>query len=108
MFKTSGSGEYHSDAILVAGVNHFLVPDGTAGLHDNLYSRIFNGINAISEREKSIGSQDTAPYFFATLKKRHMDGIYATHLSGTKADSSIVFRDQDTIGLRMAQNFPCE
>ena len=55
MFKTSGSGEYHSDAILVAGVNHFLVPDGTAGLHDNLYSRIFNGINAISEREKKIG-----------------------------------------------------
>ncbi len=55
MFKTAGAGEDHGDAIFVAGVDYFLIPNGSARLDHHFNSRIFDGVNAISKWEKRIG-----------------------------------------------------
>jgi hypothetical protein len=67
MLKTPCAGEYHGNAVFVAGINHFLIADRSAGLYYHFDSRIFDSVNTIPKWEKRIRCQDTAFYIFATF-----------------------------------------
>ena len=54
MLEMTGVGKDHADAVFIAGINHFFVADGTAGLNDGGNTGLGNKINIIPEREIGI------------------------------------------------------
>ena len=69
MLKTTGSRKSHSNTIFVTSINHLWVSNGTSGLDYQYNARIFYGINAVTKREKGIGSQDTPSHIFAPFRR---------------------------------------
>ena len=72
MFKAPGTGEEHGNIKFITSVDHFLVPNGASGLHDNLYSGIFDGINAVPDRKSTRLNSSHKPISYAVfcLKKK--------------------------------------
>lgn len=93
VFKAPGTGEEHGNIKFITSVDHFLVPNRASGLHDNLYSGIFDGINAVPEGKEGVRSQHATFHIFAPFSERHMDGIHAAYLSGAKPHSGMIFRN---------------
>ena len=102
MFKAPRSGEDHGNAVFVAGVDNFLVPDRATGLYHHLDSRILYGVNTIPKREERIGYQHAPLYLFTALTQGHMDRIHTTYLSRSESNRGIVFGVQNTVGFSVA------
>ena len=60
MPKVSSASEYHCHAMLIAGIDNFLVHSGPAGLNNRDNSGLCCFIHSVSEWEKRIAGNDTA------------------------------------------------
>ena len=54
VLKAAFPGKNHSDAMLITGIDHFLVPDRTTRLNHSLDPRFSNFINTVTKRKKGI------------------------------------------------------
>lgn len=57
MFEVPHSGEDHRDAVLVGGLDDFLVPDGTAGLNHRCDAMFGGFVQAVAERKEGVRRQ---------------------------------------------------
>src|SRR6185295_2837647 len=67
VLKVSIAGKDHRDAMLVSGLNHFLVPDASASLNDGGNPCLGAGINGIPKGQKRIGGHNTSLGFLPRL-----------------------------------------
>ena len=54
----TGAGQVHRHTGLLGRLNDLLVTDGSAGLHDGLYTGVHQRLGAICEREERVGRGD--------------------------------------------------
>ena len=54
MAEMAHAGEDHGDAVLIGGVNHFLVAHGPAGLDDRGDTGLGGRIDTVPEREEGV------------------------------------------------------
>ena len=47
----------HGNAVLVAGLNDMVVPDGAAGLGDKLHARLVGPLDVVPKGEEGVASQ---------------------------------------------------
>ena len=60
MFEMSHTCKYHRNAVTVCCFNGFLIPYRTSRLNNGSNTRFMCSFHTIREREKRIGSHDTA------------------------------------------------
>ena len=54
VLKAALLGKDHGDAMLIAGIDHFLVPDRTTRLNHSFDPRFSDFINTVTKRKKGI------------------------------------------------------
>ena len=59
MMEQPDAAERHRNAVLVAGVDDLLVPDGAAGLHNGRHAAAAGTLDVVAEGEEGIAAQAT-------------------------------------------------
>ena len=57
MVEQSQAAKGHGNAVFVAGVNHLLVADGTAGLDNGGHAAAVRALNVVAEGEERVAAQ---------------------------------------------------
>ena len=57
MMEQPQAVEGHDDAVLVAGGDHLIVPDGAARLHNGADARTAGPLDVVPEGEEGVGAQ---------------------------------------------------
>jgi len=57
MVEEAGAGEGHDQAILITGLDDDVIADGAAGLDDITDSTTLGAVDAVPEREESVGAE---------------------------------------------------
>ena len=73
MVEQAQTAKGHGYAVFVAGVDHLLVTDGTAGLDNGGHTAAVSALNVVAEGEERVAAQDNSRYFtqpFFLLKFR--------------------------------------
>ena len=75
MVEQAQAAKCHGNAVFVAGVNHLLVADGTAGLDNGGHAAAVRALNVVAEGEKRVAAQANAgdlaqPFFLLSLGQR--------------------------------------
>src|SRR5690554_5057787 len=105
------AGEDHGDAVLVGGVDDFLVTHGTAGLNHGGNTGFGGGINTIAEREERIrGHHRTLHFqvFVGGLDAGDLGAVNTAHLARANADGAAGFGIDDSVGFDVLGHFPGE
>ena len=54
MVEQADAGEGHGDAVLVAGLDDVVIPDGAAGLGDELHAGLVGPLDVVAKGEESV------------------------------------------------------
>ena len=63
MMEQTKPTERHGNTVFVAGVNHLLVADGTAGLDNSGNAAAVRALNVIAEGKERVTAQTNACHF---------------------------------------------
>src|SRR5690554_4103376 len=105
------AGEDHGNAMLVGGVDHFLVAHGTARLDHCGDTGSGGGIDAVAEREESIGGHHRTLHFqifIGGFDTGNLRAVNAAHLAGTDTDGAARPGVDDGVGFHVLGHFPGE
>src|SRR5690554_31536 len=105
------AGEDHGDAVLVSGVDHFLVAHGAARLDHGGDAGRCRSIDVVLEREEGVRGHDRTLHFQAFvggLDASDFGAVNAAHLACAHADGAAGFGVHDGIGFHVLGHFPGE
>ena len=60
MMEQTQAAKCHGNAVFVAGVNHLLIADGTAGLDNSGHAAAMRALNVVAEGEKRVAAEGNA------------------------------------------------
>src|SRR3972149_8727700 len=86
VLKMPLAGKGHGHAAPVAGIDHVLIFNGTAGLDNGANSEFMGHFNIVRLWEKSIAGQNRPAGSFACFHAGNFNAVYTRHLSA--ADSN--------------------
>src|SRR5690554_1670822 len=105
------ASEDHGQAMLVGGIDHFLIAHGATRLVHCGDTGCCGGIDAITEGEEGIGRHHGARYlqtFVRSLDAGDLGGVDAAHLAGADTDGLTVLGIDDGVGFDVLGHFPAE
>src|SRR5690554_149519 len=105
------AGEDHGNAMLVGGVDHFLVAHGTVRLDHCGDTGSGGGIDAVAEREESIGGHHGTLHFqvfVCRLVTGNLRTVDAAHLSCAHTDGAARPGVDDGVGFHVLGYLPGE
>ena len=85
MTEVTFAGEHHGHAVVVGGIDHFLVTYGPAGLDDRGGAGLGGGIETIAEREERVARAGPALRTTRSLLGGDATRVAAVLLPGTDA-----------------------
>src|SRR5690554_4292400 len=105
------AGEDHGNAMLVGGIDHFLVAHGTARLDHCGDTGSGGGIDAVAEREESIGGHHRTLHFqvfIGGLDTGNFRAVNTAHLACAHTDGAARPGVDDGVGFHVLGHFPGE
>ena len=67
MVEQANAAECHGNAVFVAGVDHLLVANGAAGLHNGSHAAAMGALDVVAKREEGIAAHAHARYMAQIL-----------------------------------------
>ena len=101
MSKVSLPRKHHRHRVLVGRLDHLRISLGPARLDDATDARGREMIDAVSEREESVGGQHRPAREFSRPRDRLADRLDARCLSPANTDRHSVANEHDRVGLHM-------
>ena len=102
------TGKDHGHSEAVSGGDDVVVADGASRLNDGDGAGFGGFLDAIGEREESVGGDDAAGERRLRFHDGDFYGIDAAHLAGADAERGAIFGENDGVGFDVLADFPRE